>query len=189
MEPMIELVTPRLLLRTLCEADWPAFHEINLDPEVNLYVRQPESDAAIREKFEQRTQPWFYGAGEWLSLVIEERETGLFVGITGLRCVDFALNRAEVGYLLARNGQGKGFGTESLRAILDWAGPKFQVHKFVALCAKENMGSRRVLEKCGFVLEGIFTDNMKIGDSWIDDCAYGLLACHDASESSMLLPG
>lgn len=176
MDGQVELYTERLKLRPLTDADWPYFLALNLDPDINQYVREPESEAQILEKFNQRRQTWFYASGDWLTLVIEELGSEAFVGLTGLHCDEYSVNRAEVGYLLAHSGQGKGYATESLGAVIDWASLQFGVHKFVGHCAKDNLGSRRVLEKCGFVLEGILRQHVKVGDTWIDDCSYGLLS-------------
>ncbi|MCE9684954.1 GNAT family N-acetyltransferase [Shewanella sp. AS16] len=173
---MIELYSDRLRLRCLRDEDWPAFLYVHQDPDINRYVRQPDTGANIRSKFEQRSQPWVYGAGEWLTLVIEEIDSQQTIGFTGLYCQDFALAHAEVGYLLLPQAYGKGYATESLRAVIDWACLSFDVHKFIGHCAQDNKASARVLEKCGFQLEGILRHNFKIGDVWIDDCAYGLLA-------------
>ncbi len=172
---MIELYTDRLKLRTLRDTDWQDFLAIHLSTEVNQYVREPETLDDIKAKFEQRSLPWFYESGDWLTLVIEELQTGKFVGFTGLHCDDLVSERAEVGYLLAVDAQGKGYGTESLRAVIDWACIRYSIHKFVGQCAKANVGSARVMEKCGFKLEGLLKQHIKINGVWHDDCVYGLL--------------
>ncbi|PIW61202.1 GNAT family N-acetyltransferase [Shewanella sp. CG12_big_fil_rev_8_21_14_0_65_47_15] len=173
---MLELYTDRLKLRSLHESDWEHFYMLHRDPQINQYVRIPESEEVIRAKFQQRSDTWFYGSGEWLTLAIETLDTGMFVGLTGLYCQSMEDQRAEVGYLLAKEAHGKGYATESLQAVIDWACLSFDVHKFVAHCAQDNHASARVLEKCGFKLEGILRQEFKIGEQWFDDCAYGLLS-------------
>ncbi|MCA1895993.1 GNAT family N-acetyltransferase [Shewanella putrefaciens] len=173
---MLALYTDRLKLRSLRDSDWEHFYALHSDPDINLYVRNPEPEDVIRNKFIQRADTWFYGSGEWLTLVIETVNTGQFVGLTGLYCQSIEEQRAEVGYLLAKQSHGKGYATESLKAVIDWACLSFNVHKFIAHCAKDNKASARVLEKCGFQLEGLLRQHVKIGDHWIDDCAYGLLS-------------
>ncbi|MGL5391968.1 MAG: GNAT family N-acetyltransferase [Shewanella sp.] len=173
---MLELYTDRLRLRSVKDSDWPAFYALHRDPEVNQYVRVPEPEEVIRHKFLQRAENWFYGSGDWLTLVIETLDTQQFVGLTGLYCQSVPEQRAEVGYMLAKTAQGKGYATESLQAVIDWACLSFNVHKFVGHCAKENHASARVLLKCGFQLEGILREQVNIGGHWFDECAYGLLA-------------
>ncbi|MBO2616678.1 GNAT family N-acetyltransferase [Shewanella algae] len=173
---MIEIYTDRLRIRTLTAQDWPAFLALHCDPEVGRFVREPEPQEQIKAKFEQRSQPWRYESGDWLTLVIEELGSDCFVGLTGFYCVDPELAQAEVGYLLHPDMQGKGYATESLRGVIDWGCLSFNIHKFIGHCANDNLASVKVMEKCGFELEGILRHNFRIGDLWVDDRAYGLLS-------------
>lgn len=173
---MLELYTDRLRIRSLQDHDWENFLALHLDPDINRYVRIPEPVEVIHQKFEQRAKTWSYTSGDWLTLVIESLETDEFIGLTGFHCQHLEEQRAEVGYLLAHASHGKGYATESLQAVIDWACLSLQVHKFVGYCAKDNIASARVMEKCGFQLEGVFRQQFKIGDLWLDECAYGLLA-------------
>jgi len=172
---MLELYTDRLKVRSMNRDDWSDFLSIHQDPMINQFVRRPDDIDTLKEKFEHRLSPWSYSSGDWLSLVIEELETGHFIGFTGLYCKNLEFGHAEVGYMLATEGQGKGYATESLKAVIDWGSLSFNIHKFIALCAKDNIASTKVLERNGFQLEGILRDNYKVGQTWIDDCSYGLL--------------
>jgi RimJ/RimL family protein N-acetyltransferase len=58
--------------------------------------------------------------------------------------------RREVGYWVGREYWGRGVATRALAALLD----EEPVRPIYAHVAKHNVGSRRVLEKCGFVVEG-----------------------------------
>ncbi|MGL5047268.1 MAG: GNAT family N-acetyltransferase [Shewanella sp.] len=173
---MLELYTDRLKLRSLQNSDWEHFYALHIDPEINRFIRVPESQEALRSQFLQGTDTWFYGSGDWLTLVIETVDTGQFIGLTGLCCQSIEEQRAEVGYLLAAQSHGKGYATESLMAVIDWACLSFNVHKFVGYCAKDNHISARVLEKCGFRLEGLLRQQFKIAENWLDESAFGLLA-------------
>lgn len=173
---MLELYTDRLRVRSVKDSDWHAFYALHSDPQINQYVRIPDPEEVIRQKFLQHSESWFYGSGNWCSLVIETLDTNQFIGLTGFYCQSVAEQRAEVGYMLAKSAHGKGYATESLQALIDWACLSFNVHKFVGHCAKENHSSARVLQKCGFQLEGILREQVNIGGHWFDECAYGLLA-------------
>ncbi|MDX1281290.1 GNAT family N-acetyltransferase [Shewanella colwelliana] len=172
---MLELYTDRLKIRSLQRADWQVFLSIHQDPELNQFIRRPDSVEAIGDKFEARLLPWLFDSGDWLTLTIEEIDTGNIIGFTGLYASNVDLGHAEVGYMLSQAGQGQGYATESLAAVIDWASLSHQVHKFIGLCATENRASVRVLEKCGFQLEGVLRHNYRIDDRWIDDCCFGLL--------------
>ncbi|MEC4726005.1 GNAT family N-acetyltransferase [Shewanella sp. D64] len=173
---MLELYTQRLRLRTLKREDVQDFLRVHHDPIVNQFVRVPESEAVILEQFEHKLSPWAYESGDWLTLTIEEISSNRFIGFTGLYCSNLVLGHAEVGYMLAVEGQGKGYATESLKAVIDWACLSCNVHKFIGTCSTGNLASVRVLEKAGFKLEGVLRHNFKIDERWIDDNVYGLLS-------------
>ncbi|WP_028773529.1 GNAT family N-acetyltransferase [Shewanella waksmanii] len=177
---MIELYTDRLKIRSLDAQDWDDFLLVHQDPVVNKFVRRPDSLPELQDKFCQRLAPWEFDSGNWLMLVIEEVHSGNFVGFTGFYANKPELGHVEVGYMLSPRMQGKGYASESLEAVVDWACLQFAVHKFVGVCAKDNLASSKVLEKCGFQLEGVLRDNIRLDDAWVDDCYYGLLASERA---------
>lgn len=81
---MLELYTDRLKIRSLQRADWQVFLSIHQDLELNQFVRRPDSIQAISDKFEARLLPWLFDSGDWLTLTIEEIDTGNIIGFTGL---------------------------------------------------------------------------------------------------------
>jgi RimJ/RimL family protein N-acetyltransferase len=69
----------------------------------------------------------------------------------------------EVGYWIARSHWGRGVATAALSAFLE----EETRRPLIAGVAVHNMGSRRVLEKCGFTLTGTETDPEGDGvDEW-----------------------
>jgi RimJ/RimL family protein N-acetyltransferase len=171
----INLYSDRLKIRNLHSRDWAFFLRLHLDKGVNQHIRNIESESDIVAKFEQRKAVWLFESGDWLTLVIERIDNSQAVGLIGFRCDDAQLRRAEVGYLIAPEQQGLGFASESLRAVTDWGALQFSMHKYIGLCAQENIASRNVLEKVGFVLEGVLKQNNCIDGKWTDDCYMGLL--------------
>ena len=61
---------------------------------------------------------------------------------------------AEVGYWVGEEYWGRGLATEATRAFLDYAFEEFYLHRIFATAFEGNRASMRVLEKCGFTLEG-----------------------------------
>jgi len=62
--------------------------------------------------------------------------------------------KVEVGYGLARPYWGKGYMTEVLRTVIDWAFTQPDIFRVQAFCDVDNLGSARVMEKAGMVCEG-----------------------------------
>ncbi|WP_341501968.1 GNAT family protein [Gallaecimonas sp. GXIMD4217] len=176
----MKLRTDRLELTQITLQDWPLFLALHQDQEVMAHVRDPMSEAEIRDHFERRLPPWQQGRDQWLSLVMTERESGRPVGITGFRC-DWAPNcQAELGFLLLPEHQGQGYGFESLEALLDFAFDRCGYHKLTATVTSGNLASAALLEKAGFQREGCLREHYRLHGRWHDDWLYGLLAADRA---------
>ncbi len=75
---------------------------------------------------------------------------------------------AYLGYQLARRHEGLGLMTEALRAVVAHAFGEMRLHRLMANHVPENERSRRVLERLGFVREGLARDYLHIGGAWRD---------------------
>jgi ribosomal-protein-alanine N-acetyltransferase len=75
---------------------------------------------------------------------------------------------AMVGYSLSKNHNGKGYTTEAVKLVLDYAFTTLKLHRIEAGVMPHNIGSIRVLEKAGFEKEGISKSNVKINGKWED---------------------
>lgn len=84
-------------------------------------------------------------------------------------------HRAEVGYLLNRRCWGRGFISEAVHCMIDYAFDQLNLHRLEADTDPENLGSLRVLEKLGFKPEGYFRERWLIGGQWLDSAMLGLL--------------
>lgn len=172
----MKLVTERLSLQSITVEDWPLFLRLYQDPEVIRYISDPRSEAEIRTRFEERLPARDKHGEQWLCLVMREKHSGEAVGITGFRPQWVPYRQAEVGYGSLPAGQGKGYGKESLRAVLDFAVNACGFHKLTATVTAGNLASRGLLESCGFQLEGTLRDNFRLAGQWYDDWLFGLLA-------------
>jgi RimJ/RimL family protein N-acetyltransferase len=61
---------------------------------------------------------------------------------------------AEIGYWLGESFWGRGITTDALRAVTDYAMQAFDLTRLYAVPFEWNVASCRVLEKCGYALEG-----------------------------------
>ncbi len=80
-------------------------------------------------------------------LVIREREGGAFIGMTGLLGLDGA--EPSLGIWIAEAHQGRGFGTEAVRAVVDWARAATGHTSIAYDVADENGPSRAIVERLG----------------------------------------
>jgi len=172
----MKLETPRLLLTSLTADDWPLFLCLFQDPQVIRYIADLLPEHEIRERFEARLPAWDKHCDRWLCLVMREKSNGQAVGITGFRPEWSPCQQAEVGFGSLPEGQGKGYGKESLSVILDFAFNACGFHKVYATVTEGNSASRGLLESCGFQLEGTLRDNFRLAGRWCNDWRLGLLA-------------
>jgi ribosomal-protein-alanine N-acetyltransferase len=66
-----------------------------------------------------------------------------------------APHRLECGYVLASQWWRQGLMTEILTEVTHWALQQPSLFRIGAICDVENIGSACVLEKCGFIREGL----------------------------------
>ena len=146
----MEPVTERLLLRRWREDDREPFAALNADPAVMEHFPAPlsraESDAFIDRVAPQLEQR---GWGLW---ALEVRDTGAFIGYTGLAAPRFDAHftpAVEVGWRLARDAWGFGFATEAARAALAVGFGSIGLDEIVSFAAVGNARSRAVMERIG----------------------------------------
>jgi ribosomal-protein-alanine N-acetyltransferase len=148
--PPAMLETDRLLLRRWRPADREPFAALNADPEVMEHfpapLRRRESDdlvARIEASFDER------GYGPW---ALEVKETGAFIGYTGLMHQSFPAHftpAVEVGWRLARAAWGHGYASEAARAALAYGFDEIGLDEIVSMTAVVNVRSQRVMERIG----------------------------------------
>lgn len=179
---MTELTTRRLTCAQLVASDWPFFLALQQHPQVMRFVADRRSESEIRTAFDSRLPRWSPGDAHWLCLLVRDAQ-GVALGITGYIHRD--TDCAEVGFLFAPESQGKGYGSESLRAVCDYAFGKGGIRRLTATVTAGNMASRRMLEKLGFRLEGELRESYFLAGQWHNDWLLGLLKHeYDNSPSS-----
>ena len=167
----INIETKRLTMRQLSDEDWSLYYKLQTDPEIIDLCFDQRSETDIKTGFYSRLPNWTIDSEHWLCLVIIEKESGNKVGITGF---NFADGLAEIGYLLLPCFHGKGYATESLKALLAWSQNIDEVNGYNAVVTKGNIASERVLDKCGFNLSKIEQNAYEIRGQLYDDHIYTL---------------
>ena len=163
------LTTPRLTLTPLQSQQWPLFQRSLCEPQIIAPCFDPPTEDEMRQKLESRLPVWTPQSEHWLCLVIYEKQSARPIGITGFVLQD---GIAEVGYLLLPEFYGQQFGTESLTGVIEWAFEQHKISQFSATVTEGNIGSERVLEKCGFTLTETIPEAYEIGGKKYADKLY-----------------
>ena len=69
-----------------------------------------------------------------------------------------APDAVELGWTVFSAHRGKGYATETARALMDWATSDHGIRRFVSSTTPDNAPSLRVHEKLGFVRTGAIVD-------------------------------
>ncbi|MFC6162684.1 GNAT family N-acetyltransferase [Kribbella jiaozuonensis] len=149
---MTDLTTDRLLLRQWRDSDREPFAALNADPAVMehfpaLQTRE-QSDALI-----DLNVPHLDGRG-WGLWALEAKDTGEFIGFTGLNVPTFDapfLPGVEIGWRLSKGAWGNGYATEAARAALAYAFGPVGLDEIVSFTATTNLPSQRVMQRIGMV--------------------------------------
>jgi RimJ/RimL family protein N-acetyltransferase len=134
-----------VVLRAVEDADLDILFEHQLDPEANRMAAFTSPDPADRHAFDARWQRIRADGDKVTRTIVVDGEVA--GSISHWR--DPGLPGPEVTFWLGREHWGKGIASAALERFLELVPQR----PLFGRCAADNAGSRRVLEKNGFVLE------------------------------------
>ena len=164
---MTFLTTKNLFLRGLEErdVDGPYFRWMN-DFEITRYLESrffPHSREALLDFVRNAA-----GGGD-LMLAICLKEDDRHIGNIKLGSINRIHSRGEIGLLIGEsNEHRKGYATEAIAAITDFAFNELNLNKVWAGCYANNLGSARAFEKAGFAREATLKRHFFSGGEWVD---------------------
>ena len=170
------LDTPRLQLREVIAADWPAVLSYQQTAEYLQFYPWETRSAADVQQFLKMFIDWQQeNPRSKYQLAITLSATQQLIGLCGVRKRSANASEAEIGYELAPAYWGRGLATEAAGRLLNFAFTHLHVHRVWATCIPENTGSMRVLERLGLRQEGRLRENRRMKDRWWDTMIYGIL--------------
>ncbi|WP_231495844.1 GNAT family N-acetyltransferase [Paucisalibacillus sp. EB02] len=108
-----------------------------LGPHIGMYLEELKKDASA------------LGWGVWLVI---DKQTNNIIGDIGFKGKPDNENSVEVGYGITSTEQNKGYATEALKCIIEWAFNSDSVNKIIAECLEDNTPSIKVLEKLNMTM-------------------------------------
>jgi RimJ/RimL family protein N-acetyltransferase len=166
--PTLVLESARLRLRPGVASDAEALHPAFADHDLmRWWSNAPhETIAQTRADLAQR-------AAEWRRWIITLQENDRAIGFVAAGEKRQG-NVSEIGYLLAREYWGTGMAAEAVSRVIDQLFAEGQRRVF-ADTDPDNAGSRRLLERLGFQLEGVLRGEWETHIGVRDTTLYGLL--------------
>jgi [ribosomal protein S5]-alanine N-acetyltransferase len=156
-QSMINLETDRLIIRDHIQSDFESHHKLFSDSRVMSYLQDLQTHN-LRESREnlQKAIDEIDNPERTLYFLRIESTTGEHVGEIGYTVTEFtpAGKLVHLGYFTYPEFWGKGYVTEALKEIMRFAFIDNDVFRITTGCLKENIGSERVMQKCGMTKEG-----------------------------------
>ncbi|MFC7686535.1 GNAT family N-acetyltransferase [Ureibacillus sp. GCM10028918] len=171
--PVLE--TERLILRKINDTDVGSIFKYLSDPEVMKYYGL--------EPFKSIDDA--QGEIAWYHSILKE-QTGIRWGIT-LKGTDEIIGscgflntvsnhyRTDIGFELSKEFWGQGIASEAINAIIQYAFEHMNIQRIQALIEPLNSASQRMVEKAGFLQEGLLRKYEYTCGKFDDLYMYGLL--------------
>lgn len=148
---MKEIVTERLVLRPFHESDYDDLYEFLSQLRDDEFEGYPDLTYENgREQLNARL-----GSDEFYA--VELKKNSRIIG--NVYCGNRDYSAKEVGYIINKRYQRKGYAREALRAVVDHAF-RLGAHRVYAECDPRNEASWRLLESAGFRREAHFRRNI-----------------------------
>jgi len=174
--PFPERTTERLLLRSISMTDAATLFQIRTMPELFTYfgrepfktIQESEEHVALLLKNVANNDGVI-----WAIALKESPET--LIGTIGYWRLMKEHFRAEIGYMLHPGYWNRGIMKEALKEVIKYAFNDTAIHSIEANIDPENIASGRLLESCGFIVEGYFKENYYSKGVFKDSKIYSLI--------------
>lgn len=172
-----ELRGDRVTLRRLKLADVKPFVAHRSDPDVARYqsweAPYPLADGERLIKAMQREHP--DTPGQWFQFAVVLSSTGELIGDCGTKSDAADPRQAEIGYTIAKQQHGRGYGIDTVRTLFGYLFENRDKHRVTASCDPRNAGSIRLLERIGMRREGHTLESSWFKGERADDLLYAML--------------
>jgi ribosomal-protein-serine acetyltransferase len=148
----------------LINSDRPHLREWLPWVDANSTIR--ESQLFIRSTEDQRNENAGFQCGIWSGSEL--------AGIIGFHRIDWVNRSVEIGYWLGSQFQGRGIMTKACLALIEYAFEEYKLNRVQLRCATGNHRSRAVIERLGFMYEGLLHQAEYLYNRYVDLFVYGM---------------
>jgi len=172
----LPIPTERLLLRRLAENDAESLAEGFSEEETFRYCEaSPSDEATIQKWLREIAGSTLTTSCHALYLGLSLQSTEKLIGYVTVTSPELDHAEAALHAFVNPKFQKQGYGTEAIRAAIDFCFEQAGMHRLSAACHVKNMAARRMLEKAGMRLEGEFRENWFLRGEWVSTAYYGIL--------------
>ena len=169
----VTLETERLCLRRFRESDAEGIFRSFVNDPAFLYYANKAPRTLAQEAQSLRGIEEKYADSRYYNWLITLKDATV-IGAVNLHVED-CNESLEFNYAIDERHRGRGYMTEALRAVRDFAVDALRVNRFCGGCEVGNLASARVMEKCGLQFEGILRSHLKLRDGYHDMRVYSFI--------------
>jgi ribosomal-protein-alanine N-acetyltransferase len=165
----------RVSLRPANPADAPLLYRWRSEESVRRH--QPLAEASVADLRSdlgrQRLDDLYRGAGDRFQWIVLAE--GYPAGWITLAVTSWEHGVGEIGYALTTELQGRGVMSAALGQLVAELYGHTRLERLEARCSVENVASQKVLERCGFVREGLLRGYFELAGRRVDNLLYAIL--------------
>lgn len=170
------LTTHRLVMRELSLADAPTLSAMRSDDRVMRHIGRPratcvEDAIKLLERMAKDRS-----ANEGIAWGLTLSGDDMLIGTIGYHHLKLEHHRGEIGYMLGFDHWGKGLMGEALNAAVACGFDRFRFHSIEAVTDPRNAASNKLLDRHGFVREGLLKENFYWNGEFQDSAVWSKLA-------------
>jgi [ribosomal protein S5]-alanine N-acetyltransferase len=178
--PVLTVQGSGVLLRAPQIGDFPAWSQLREQSRGFLAPWEPvwPADDLMRAGFRRRLRRYAEDVRAdhaYPFLVFRSTDEALVGGLMLANIRRGIVQAGTLGYWVGEAHARNGYMTAALRALLPFAFGGLSLHRVEAACIPTNVPSIRLLEKCGFIREGLARRYLCINGAWQDHYLYGLV--------------
>ena len=174
-EPFPIIQTEHLVLRRISISDVAEIFNMRSDTRVMKYIDRPIAESLDDALILIAKIDESLSLNDGITWGIALNENQELIGTIGFWRIDKPNYRAEIGYLMKMEWQGKGLMQEAMSVVISYGFGNMQLHSIEANVNPENILSKKILEKNGFVQEAYYKENYFHNGSFLDSAIYSLL--------------
>lgn len=163
------------------EADYAVWADLRSRSKAFLQPFEPRwpLDELTRPSFRRRLRRYAQDARDrtGYAFFIFDRQTDDLMGGLTVSNIRYGVSQScSLGYWMGAPYAGMGYMTEVLPGLFSFLFKDLGLHRIEAACLPANNPSRRLLERAGFVAEGIARGYLKIDGRWQDHRLFAKIA-------------
>jgi|SoiMethySBSTD1v2_1073268.scaffolds.fasta_scaffold03469_16 RimJ/RimL family protein N-acetyltransferase len=147
----MELITPRLIVRSMHEADKQLYCDLYCDPETMRHIGAPWTRAEAERAFRNVLKATRAAPPRTLFLTLIRKDTQQPIGLCTLQNFDRPRRQAEFGVMVVSSGRTQGFASEAMIGVIAHAFAELSVDEVWVRVAVDHAVCERLVIGVGLV--------------------------------------